>query len=85
MAWIIKLTDLIFRISKKIHVFTNHAISFWSNSYGNGNKYFITRCNNFFSLFFIVAFSLSSKNMDSDAIMNWMMKKPEKWIGNKKS
>jgi len=38
-----------------------------------------------FSIIFIVAFSLSSKNMDSDGIMNWMMKKPEDWIGNKKS
>jgi hypothetical protein len=37
-----------------------------------------------FSIIFIVAFSLSSKNMDSDGIMNWMMKKPEDWIGNKK-
>tara|TARA_B100000214_G_scaffold298533_1_gene228524 strand:+ start:105 stop:293 length:189 start_codon:yes stop_codon:yes gene_type:complete len=39
----------------------------------------------FFSVLFIVAFGLSSKNMDSDGIMNWMMKKPEDWIGNKKS
>ena len=38
-----------------------------------------------FSILFIVAFGLSSKNMDSDGIMNWMMKKPEDWIGNKKS
>ena len=39
----------------------------------------------FFSILFIIAFALSSKNMDSDGIMNWMMKKPEDWIGNKKS
>ena len=38
-----------------------------------------------FSVLFIVAFALSSKNMDSDGIMNWMMKKPEDWIGNKKT
>ncbi len=38
-----------------------------------------------FSILFIVAFGLSSKNMDSNGIMNWMMKKPEDWIGNKKS
>ena len=38
-----------------------------------------------FSVFFLVAFALSSKNMDSDGIMDWMMKKPEDWIGNKKS
>ena len=37
------------------------------------------------SILFIVAFSLSSRNMDSDGIMNWMMKKPEDWVGNKKS
>ena len=36
------------------------------------------------SILFIIAFGLSSKNMDSDGIMNWMMKKPEDWIGNKK-
>ena len=38
-----------------------------------------------FSILFIIAFSLSSKNMDSGGIMDWMMKKPEDWIGNKKS
>ena len=39
----------------------------------------------FSSILFVLAFGLSSKNMDSDGIMNWMMKKPEDWIGNKKS
>ena len=38
-----------------------------------------------FSILFIVSFGLSSRNMDSDGIMNWMMKKPEGWIGKKKS
>ena len=38
-----------------------------------------------FSILFIFAFGLSSKNMDSDGIMNWMMKKPDDWVGNKKS
>ena len=38
-----------------------------------------------FSTLFLVAFAFSSKNMDSDGIMEWMMKKPEEWIGNKKS
>ena len=38
-----------------------------------------------FSVLFIVAFVLSSKNMDSDGIMAWMMKKPEDWVGNQKS
>ena len=38
-----------------------------------------------FSVLFIYAFALSSKNMDSDGIMDWMMKKPKDWIGNKKS
>ena len=38
-----------------------------------------------FSILFIVSFGLSSKNMDSDGIMNWMMKKPDDWVGNKKS
>ena len=37
-----------------------------------------------FSILFIFAFVLSSKNMDSDGIMSWMMKKPKDWIGNKK-
>jgi len=36
------------------------------------------------SILFVFSFGLSSKNMDSDGIMNWMMKKPEDWIGNKK-
>ncbi len=38
-----------------------------------------------FSILFIVSFGLASKNMDNDGIMNWMMKKPDDWIGNKKS
>ena len=38
-----------------------------------------------FSVLFVVAFGLSSKNMDSNGIMGWMMKKPEDWVGNKKS
>ena len=38
-----------------------------------------------FSVVFIVAFVFSTKNMDSDGIMDWMMKKPEDWMGNKKS
>tara|TARA_B100000945_G_scaffold258005_1_gene215639 strand:- start:162 stop:350 length:189 start_codon:yes stop_codon:yes gene_type:complete len=38
----------------------------------------------FFSVSFFVAFGLSSKNMDSDGIMDWMMKKPKDWIGHKK-
>ena len=37
-----------------------------------------------FSGLFVVAFGLSSKNMDSDGIMSWMMKKPKDWVGNKK-
>ena len=38
-----------------------------------------------FSILFIFAFGLSSRNMDSDGIMDWMMKKPKNWVGNKKS
>ena len=38
-----------------------------------------------FSILFVITFGLSSKNMDSDGIMEWMMRKPKDWIGNKKS
>tara|TARA_Y100001968_G_C19047836_1_gene567672 strand:+ start:126 stop:320 length:195 start_codon:yes stop_codon:yes gene_type:complete len=34
-------------------------------------------------LFFLVSFGLISKNMDSDGIMKWMLKKPDDWVGNK--
>ena len=37
-----------------------------------------------FSALFISAFFLSSRNMDTDGIMYWMMKKPKDWIGNKR-
>ncbi len=37
-----------------------------------------------FSILFIVSFILSTKNMDNDGIINWMMKKPKDWIGNKR-
>tara|TARA_Y100001968_G_scaffold333927_1_gene401246 strand:- start:25442 stop:25663 length:222 start_codon:yes stop_codon:yes gene_type:complete len=36
-----------------------------------------------FSLLFIFSFLISSKNMDGDGIMSWMMKKPKDWIGFK--
>ena len=36
-----------------------------------------------FSVLFIFAFGVSSSNMDSDGIIDWMMKKPNDWIGNK--
>jgi len=39
----------------------------------------------FFGFLFIVSFGLSSRNMDSDGIMDWMMKKPKDWVGNKKT
>ena len=38
-----------------------------------------------FSILFVITFGLSSKNMDSDGIMEWMMRKPKDWIGNNKS
>ena len=38
----------------------------------------------FFSILFMVAFGFSSKNMDSDGIADWMMKKPKDWIGHKR-
>ena len=38
-----------------------------------------------FGTLFLVAFAISSKNMDSEGIMSWMMKKPKDWIGNKRS
>ncbi len=37
-----------------------------------------------FSILFVITFGLSSKNMDSDVIMDWMIIKPKDWIGNKK-
>ena len=37
-----------------------------------------------FSVLFIFAFGLSSKNMNSNGILDWMMKKPKDWVGNKK-
>ena len=36
-----------FRIPLKNHLFTNHATYFWSYSFRNGNKSYITRHNNF--------------------------------------
>ena len=37
-----------------------------------------------FSILFIVAFGLISRNMDCVGIMTWMMINPKDWIGNKK-
>ena len=38
----------------------------------------------FFGFFFIISFVISSRNMDSDGIMKWMMSKPKDWVGNRK-
>ena len=38
-----------------------------------------------FSILFIISFIYSSMNMDNEGIMNWMMKKPDDWIGNQKN
>jgi len=36
------------------------------------------------SLGFIITFGISSKYMDNEGIMKWMMEKPENWVGNSK-
>ena len=85
MPWIIKITQLSFRISIKKLLFANHAISFCLTLSEMGISPILLAIIISFSILFIVTFGFSSKNMDSDGIMNWMMKKPEDWIGNKKS
>tara|TARA_Y100001968_G_C19412826_1_gene747298 strand:+ start:736 stop:891 length:156 start_codon:yes stop_codon:yes gene_type:complete len=45
---------------------------------------FILSLIGFSGFFFIVAFLLSSKNLDAEGIMQWMLEKPEDWIGRKK-
>ncbi len=37
-----------------------------------------------FGSFFLISFYLGSKNGDAKGVMNWMLKKPDDWIGNKK-
>tara|TARA_Y100001978_G_C23465681_1_gene324500 strand:+ start:313 stop:498 length:186 start_codon:yes stop_codon:yes gene_type:complete len=36
------------------------------------------------SLIFPIFFVLASKNLDSKGVFDWMMEKPEDWIGKKK-
>ena len=84
MAWIINHKHLSFRIKKKEFSHPNHAISFALTLSEMGISPLLLTIIISFSILFIVAFGLSSRNMDSDGIMNWMMKKPEDWIGNKK-
>ncbi len=36
-----------------------------------------------FGILFLISFVISSKNLDSAGIMDWMMKKPKDWIGYK--
>ena len=85
MAWIINLTNFSFKIPIKKISLSNYAISFSLTLSEMGISPLLLVIIISFSLLFIVAFGLSSKNMDSDGIMDWMMKKPEDWIGNKKS
>ena len=85
MAWIIKLTHLSFRIPIKIFYSKIMQYIFGLTLSEMGISPVLLAIIISFSILFIVAFGLSSKNMDSDGIMNWMMKKPEDWIGNKKS
>ena len=86
MAWIINHKHLSFRIQKKknFHIQIMQYLFALTLSEMGINPLLLTIIISF-SILFIVAFGLSSRNMDSDGIMNWMMKKPEDWIGNKKS
>ena len=36
------------------------------------------------SLIFPIFFVLASKNLDSKGVFDWMMEKPEDWVGKKK-
>ena len=36
------------------------------------------------SLIFPIFFVLASKNLDSKGVFDWMMEKPDDWIGKKK-
>ena len=36
------------------------------------------------SIIFPIFFVLASKNMDSDGVFNWMMEKPDDWVGKEK-
>ena len=36
-----------------------------------------------FSFIFFIGFIYSSKNMDGEGVMKWMMKKPKDWVGYK--
>tara|TARA_B100000700_G_C14992701_1_gene832128 strand:- start:658 stop:852 length:195 start_codon:yes stop_codon:yes gene_type:complete len=33
------------------------------------------------SIFFIISFVISSKNMDNEGVLAWMLRKPNDWIG----
>ena len=35
------------------------------------------------SLLFVIFFIIASKNLDSKGVFNWMMEKPNDWIGRK--
>ena len=84
MAWIINHKHLSFRILKKnFHLQIMQYLFALTLSEMGISPLLLTIIISF-SILFIVAFGLSSRNMDSDGIMTWMMKKPEDWIGNKK-
>ena len=36
------------------------------------------------SIIFLIFFVLASKNLDSKGVFNWMMEKPDDWVGKKK-
>tara|TARA_Y100000589_G_scaffold313672_1_gene335218 strand:- start:477 stop:662 length:186 start_codon:yes stop_codon:yes gene_type:complete len=36
------------------------------------------------SIIFPIFFVLASKNMDSEGVFNWMMEKPDDWVGKEK-
>ena len=35
------------------------------------------------SLIFLIFFIIASKNLDAKGVFDWMMKKPDDWIGRK--
>ena len=75
-----------------ISLVLHHIISHWLIMYNlffaisyseMGINIFTLSVILFFSFLFIFGFIYSSINMDGEGIMNWMMKKPKNWIGNR--
>ena len=63
-----------------MHMITNFALAFSEMGLGKVEIILIGITSLIFPIFFVLA----SKNLDSKGVFDWMMEKPDDWVGKNK-